>query len=131
MAEINPRTALHDSQLEAILDSLLTDITAIRAVLGGVLSGSTTLDVASLADGAGATSTITVTGAALGDFVLVSLGVDLQGISVTGYVSAADTVSVRVQNESGGTLDLASTTVRARVIPQASFAAPAALTTTT
>jgi hypothetical protein len=131
MAEINPRTALHDSQLESVLDSLLADITAIRAVLGGVLSGSTTLDVASLADGAGATSTITVTGAALGDFVLVSLGVDLQGISVTGYVSAADTVSVRVQNESGGTLDLASTTVRARVIPQASFAAPAALTTTT
>lgn len=88
---------------------------AMLADYGG-LNGSATLDVASLVDGAGATSTVTVTGAALGDFVLVSLGVDLAGITVTGYVSAADTVSVRVQNESGGTLDLASTTVRVRVL---------------
>src|SRR5690349_14035119 len=130
-AEINPRTAQHDSQLEAVLDSLLVDVTAVRAPLAGVLSGSATYDTASLADGAGATTTVTVTGAALGDFVLVSLGVDLQGITVTGYVSATDTVAVRIQNESGGTLDLASTTIRVRVIPQASFAAPAALTTTT
>jgi len=33
MAEINPRTAQHDSQLEAILDSLLTDITANKAAI--------------------------------------------------------------------------------------------------
>lgn len=131
MAEINHRTAQGDSQLEAVLDSLLTDVTAIRTVLGGVLTGSAVYDTASLNDAAGATTTVTVTGAALGDFVMVSLGVDLQGISVTGYVSAADTVAVRIQNESGGTLDLASTTIRVRVIPQATFAAPAALTTTT
>jgi hypothetical protein len=130
-AEINHRTAQGDSQLEAVLDSILTDMTAVRTVLGGILSGSATYDTASLNDAAGATTTVTVTGAALGDFVMVSLGVDLAGISVTGYVSAADTVAVRIQNESGGTLDLASTTIRVRVIPQASFAAPAALTTTT
>jgi Na+/citrate or Na+/malate symporter len=76
------------------------------------LVGSATLDVASLVDAAGATSTITATGVVLGDFVLVSFGVDLQGITVTAYVSAADTISVRVQNETGGTIDLASTTVR-------------------
>jgi hypothetical protein len=131
MAEINPRTAQHDSQLEAILDSLLTDITAIRAVVAGILTGSATYDAASLADGVGATTTVTVTGAALGDYVLVSHGVDLAGITVTGYVSAADTVSVRFQNESGGTLDLASSTLRALVLPRASFAAAAALVTTT
>lgn len=110
------------------LNALLTDITAVRTVLAGILTGSATYDTASLVDGAGATTTITVTGAVLGDFVLVSFGVDLQGISVTAYVSAADTVSVRIQNESGGTLDLASTTVRALVLPRATFAAPAALT---
>jgi len=60
----------------------------------------------------------------LGDFVLVSLGVDLAGITVTGYVSAANVVSVRIQNESGGTLDLASTTVAVRVL-KASFTPPA------
>src|SRR5437868_15254695 len=127
MAEINPRTALHDSQLEAILDSILVDMTAVRTVLGGILTGSATYDAASLADGVGATTTVTVTGAVLGDFVIVSHGVDLAGITVTGYVSAADTVSVRFQNESGGTLDLASGTLRALVFPRATIAAPAAL----
>ncbi len=84
----------------------------------GILTGSATYDTASLADAAGATTTITVTGAALGDFVKVSLGVDLAGISVTGYVSATDTVAIRIQNESGGTLDLASTTVAVEVTPK-------------
>src|SRR5205085_3036502 len=109
----------------------LADITAIRTVLAGILTGSATYDAASLADGVGATTTITVTGAVLGDFVIVSHSVDLAGITVTGYVSATDTVSVRFQNESAGTLDLASGTLRALVLPRASFAAPAALTTTT
>jgi hypothetical protein len=31
---------------------------------------------------------------------------------VSGYVSAADTVKFRIQNESGSTADLASTTMR-------------------
>jgi hypothetical protein len=47
---------------------------------------------------------------------------------VTAYVSAADTVTVRLQNESGGAIDLASGTLRVRVLPQATFAAPAAMT---
>ena len=56
-------------------------------------------------------------GVKLGDIVLnVSMGVDVSGISVTPYVSAADVVSIRFQNESGGTLDLASTTVRCVVV---------------
>jgi hypothetical protein len=80
------------------------------------LSGSKTHDFGSLADGAGETTTVTVTGAALGDFVEgVSLSVDLQGMTLTGYVSAADTVSVRLQNESGSPVDLSSATLRARV----------------
>lgn len=83
---------------------------------GSVLSGSATYDPPSMNDGDGATTTVTVTGAALGDLVeSVSFSLDLQGIAVTGYVSAANTVSVRFQNESGGTLDLGSGTLRARV----------------
>ena len=87
------------------------------SVRAGFLFGSATYDAANLVDGAGATSTITVTGAALGDFVVgLSYGVDLQGITLTGYVSAANTVSFRLQNETGGAIDLASTTVRAVVL---------------
>jgi hypothetical protein len=58
----------------------------------------------------------TVTGAALGDYTIASLAVDVAGITVTSYVSATDTVSVRFQNESGGTLDLASATLRILVL---------------
>lgn len=77
------------------------------------LSGSATYDPASLADGAGATTTVTVTGAALGDYVdNLSFSNDLQGVILSGYVSAANTVAVRFQNESGGVLDLASGTIR-------------------
>ncbi len=82
-----------------------------------------TLDVASLADGVGASSTITVPGVALGDIVIGrSLSVSAAGITVTADVTAADTVVVRFQNESGGTLDLASATLRVVVgRPNGSF----------
>ena len=84
----------------------------------GELTGSATYDPGSLADGAGVTTTVTVTGAVANDYVIVSFARDLQGITMTGWVSAADTVSVRFQNETGGVLDLASGTILARVIKQ-------------
>lgn len=77
-----------------------------------VLAGSVTWDPASLADGAGETSpAITVTGAVVGNPVMVAPAtVDLQGIIATAYVKGADEVRIRIQNESGGVLDLASDT---------------------
>jgi len=78
-------------------------------------SGSATYNPPSLNDGDGTTTTVTVTGAALGDFAEASFSNSLQGIMMTAFVSAADTVSVRFQNETGGILDLASGTLRARV----------------
>lgn len=100
-----------------------TGFGAVQAIANivGHLSGTATYDAASLVDAAGQTTTVTVTGAVLGDFAIVGHGVDVAGITVTGYVSAADTVSVRVQNESGGTLDLVSATLYARVIPKSAF----------
>jgi hypothetical protein len=83
---------------------------------GSILFGSKTYDPPSLNDGDGTTTTVTVTGAALGDYAdNVSFSNDLQGITVTGWVSAANTVSVRFQNETGGVVDLASGTLRALV----------------
>lgn len=109
--------ALADKNTAAELRKLFE---AIYGDLGLTLSGSATYNAGNLADGAGETTTVTVTGAALGDFAIASLGVSVAGITVTAWVSAADTVSVRLQNESGGALDLASTTLRVRVMPATS-----------
>ena len=87
-------------------------------IVNNELSASATYDPPSLTTGSGATTTLAVATAALGDFVLVSFSNDLQGILVTGYVSSAGTVSVRFQNQTGGTIDLASGTLRVRVIKQ-------------
>jgi hypothetical protein len=93
----------------------LVDRRQYGALVHSVITYKGTYDLASLADGVGTTATFTVTGVqapgTAPSRVSVSLGVDLQGITVTGYVSAANTVAVRFQNESGGTLDLASTTI--------------------
>jgi len=81
----------------------------------GILFASETHNFASLVDGTGETGSVTVNGAAVGDLVLVSAGVDLVDMTLTGYVQSANTVEYRLQNESGSTADLASTTVRVLV----------------
>lgn len=91
------------------------------ATRGGAIKGfwsvRCTLDAGSLNDAAGESDTIAVPGVALGDAVeFVSLGVDRAGITITGYVDAAGSVTLRVQNESGGTVNLASTVVRLVVL---------------
>lgn len=86
------------------------------SVVGLDLSASTTYDPPNLVDAAGVTTTVTVAGAALGDFAIASFNKDLQGITVTAYVSAANTVSVSFQNESGGAVDLASGTLAVKII---------------
>ncbi len=80
-----------------------------------IYRGSVTYDPPRLPAGSGATTTVTVTGAAMGDAVSVSFSNDLQGITVTGWVSSENTVSVRLQNGTTGTIDLASGTLRASV----------------
>lgn len=96
---------------KAIADAFTT----LDSAVGKVLTGSKTHDFASVADGAQATTTVTVTGAALGDFCQATVGVSQAGVILHAYVSAADTVTVVLQNESGGAVDLASTTLRVLV----------------
>ena len=91
----------------------------VHAPLAAILSagdstGSSVYDPASLADGHGVTTTFSVAGAALGAFVDVSFSLDLQGVSITAWVSATDTVSVRFQNETGAPVDLSSGTIKVR-----------------
>ena len=88
-----------------------------------ILTGSKTHDFASTATGAYATTTVTVTGAALGDICIgVSLSVDISNAEaapkcyLNGFVSAADTVTAVFFNATGNTIDLASATLRAVVL---------------
>jgi hypothetical protein len=83
---------------------------------GRLLAGSATVDFAEITDGNEAASDITVTGAALGDIVMVSHSLDVADLQLTADVTAANTVSV-VASSSGDTVDLGSGTVRVLVIP--------------
>lgn len=117
-----------------ILGIVMEELKAVRRALGsstgasaGILVGSVAWNPADLADGAGETSpNMTVTGAALGDFVLVSVDIDLIGVTLTGYVSAPNTVNARAQNESGAAYNGKDFgTLRALVIPKAAVGLPA------
>src|SRR5207344_527342 len=80
---------------------------------------SVVLDLPPLAPSAVATAqTLTVTGAAAGDFCLASFSGDLAGLTLLAWVSAANTVSFQFQNKTPTTIDLASGTVRVRVWKQ-------------
>jgi hypothetical protein len=88
-----------------------------RGLFSDTWAVTCTLDAGNLIDGAGETDDVTVAGVALGDMVIgASLGVDLVGLTVTGYVSAANTVKFRIQNESGSTVNLASATMKIVVV---------------
>ena len=79
------------------------------------LSGTATWDPARVGANSQVTTTVTVTGAAIGDTVAVGFSQNLQGMQLTGYVSAANTVTVVLRNGTAGALDLASGTLRADV----------------
>jgi len=85
---------------------------------GVALTGATsfTWDPASLADGAQEAKDVTVTGAALGDFVLVGAGVDVTDLLVSATVTATNTVTVVIANETGDAVDLDSSTWYVEVI---------------
>ncbi len=72
-------------------------------------------DPSNVLAGAQTSTTVTVTGAALGDEVTCSFSLDLQLMQLTGYVSATDTVTCVLRNGTGAPIDLASGTLRASV----------------
>lgn len=108
-------TSFASRATKAFLQINSATLTRMKPVLGVNYTGSATYDPASIAAGAGVTTTVTVTGAALGDFTQATFSLDLQGVTLSAWVSAANTVSVRFQNGTGAPIDLASGTIRARV----------------
>ena len=81
------------------------------------LNATATIDLGSIANAAQEVVQITsFTGASLGDKVFVTADIDQAGLTLTGYVSAADTVEVVALNLSGGAVDLASATFNIKVM---------------
>lgn len=96
------------------LDSGSLRVYLVKSILD--YYGSATYDAPSLAANAGVTTTLSVSGASLGDIAMFSMDTDLLGVVGYAWVSATGTVSVRFQNESGGVVDLPSATLLAGVI---------------
>lgn len=118
--------------MQSLLCTIYDELAKIRKMLGcasggsgaGILIGSKTWDPGAVADStAQTTTTLTVTGALVGDLVLCAFSLTLAGVTLSAYVSAADTVTFKIDgNTSGGSVNLASGTVSCMVIPQAAMA---------
>ena len=89
-----------------------------------VIFGSATVDPGDTAAGADAQTNVTITGVAVGDAVIFFPGVAItSGVTVQATVSAANTVTLTFDNESGDHVNLASSTWRFLVLrPKGDFA---------
>jgi hypothetical protein len=82
----------------------------------GQLSANAAWDPASIADGEVTSTTMTVTGAVVGNSVAVGFSGNVPaGALLCGSVTAASTVTVTLFNKTGGALDLPAGTIRADV----------------
>lgn len=81
-------------------------------------AGAFTVDMGNAATGSGtfAVASVTVPGAALGDFVLVAAGVDVTDAALVGSVTSANTVEIVLLNNTAGAVNLASATYRVVVL---------------
>lgn len=83
--------------------------------LSGVLTGSKTFDPSSIAAGAVETTTVTVTGAVLGDFASASFSLSMGGLILVAAVTLANTVTCTFFNPTMAPIDLGSGILRVRV----------------
>jgi hypothetical protein len=96
--------------------SLESGAVYVRNANGG-RNGFSNYDPPSIAAGGVATTTVTVTGAALGDYAEASFSLALGGLIIFAAVSAANTVTVTFYNPTGAPIDLGSGVLRARFTP--------------
>lgn len=89
--------------------------TARRQTIRGQYVGSATYDPPSIASGSQVSTTITVLGAEVGDFVNVTFSSDVGRAIVSGVVFTTNNVTVFIQNYTASPIDIASSTVRVLV----------------
>jgi hypothetical protein len=131
VADITARNAITIDRREIGMDVYVISNDTTYKLVGGILdanwqvvgygsslNGSVTLDIGSLGTLVNASTTLTVTGAVVGDTVTVSPSMPSAGVVVAADVTSADTVTLRAHNTTSGTIDPASATFRVKVIKQ-------------
>lgn len=121
---LNSTTDTHTAQqieLGHASDTTISRVSAgVIAVEGNTIStrltNTATLDFGSVTAGSYVEQSITVTGAAVGDAVVVGYPAVTDGIVYSAYVSATNTVKVVAHNHSASAVDPASGTFRVTVI---------------
>lgn len=78
---------------------------------------SSAVNPASMLDGNEEAFEITVPGSKLGDFAFVSCSIDVADLELSAQVTAANTVTVSLSNNTGGTIDLGACTLRVKTVP--------------
>jgi len=88
----------------------------VHSIGVGQASTSTEWDTNSIAAGSAATKEVTVSGAALGDFVLASLSLDIQDMMLDAQVTATNTVTAVLYNRTSAAIDILSPTLKVLVL---------------
>jgi hypothetical protein len=121
-ATIETGTADNDETGDALKTALgkinanFTELYAADAVRLRFKTGSKTFDWGSIADGAMASTTVTLTGVDRGNTALATMSVAIPaGAILSAQVTDVDTVTVTLFNKTGAALDLASGTLRVDV----------------
>ena len=89
-------------------------------ILDDDISASVVKDFGSIGDGGERAANVTVTGAAMGDYAIASFSLDVSDMQLDAQVTAADTVTCTMYNNTGGAIDLASGTLYVRVFKRTS-----------
>ena len=97
------------------LGQTLNSSTNTNSFIGSSYTASTTATLGTIANGASATTNFAVANVVLGNIVSASCSVDLQGMTISGYVNTANNVYVVVTNNTGTSKTLGSATFRVAV----------------
>lgn len=129
---INPSNALNQLRLINDFNSITLDLQGLRSPLAGVVTGSATLNTATVATttGASASTTITLTGALVGDYLVWGESTSTVNAALTCEVTAAN-LATCYKWSVGGSVSAVTSTLFVSDLPKASFIAPAALQTST
>lgn len=99
----------------AVTTAISAQTAALSLAFPAPLTSSTAWTPGGIANGASANKTITVSGAALGNYTQASLGIDLLGCELAAYVQSANTVEAVINNNTGATVTFTATTLKVRV----------------